>query len=495
MTLDGFLGITSMLVTIASVGIANNKKLWLYKFGKMQWTVVLIIFFAIHYCLFFHFFYHHGLYIQFLMIKGGPQPETWAYFLSFFLLVYVLYVLFRPGFPSCNNDKVISYYKGLIDSNLQFLIETISLNHETEIKEHLRKLNKDYEEDMKSPKEDIPIHIEKPEENIADTPEETIPIGNRVLEGILFDETFIQESIKRNPSFFLKMVCTSYNNSIIGLMEAVQQYFRILISQRNSVLVRELKNMINFDETHRHKYRKEDNSILLRLTFQDLRFAYNMNVLKAFGEEALKNAEQGSHFFNKKTNEWIDDEYHSTPAYQFLRFADIFVRELLYAKIDETYDRQQRPYWYYLKLICEQLIVNRGEDFENSYSYKYIQDAKDNIRFWFIAMAELEKDVCAYSLLVVLQEIINEFENNQMHEQAVMFFKNYIEIILSVEETGCRMKKESNSESLPKTCLDEFSKYANTQMTLLKEAWDESDFKIKNIEGSPIIETIKRMLQ
>jgi len=490
MTPANFLQVLSLFLAIISIGVANNKDLWLYKFGKVSKYLLVLVFSLIQYFLYYDWFRSHDIYIKLFEIEGWPMPSTWAYILSLCIIVYVLFVVIKSDFPSENNEKVIIYYKGLISSETPFLIRCIRANHFDKLHKHLKSLNKDHDNKNQS-QNDFPIFAEK---EIEQAKQEKVPLEKRLVSEIIFNKSFIVKSIDIERSFFLDIVHVCYNSNIIGIKESVYTYFATLISKREAVLVHELNEMSNFDEKKKPRYRMEDDAEILKLLFADIRFPYNMQVFRVFGEEALRNVELGDSIFKKQVNEWYNEEYESTPAHQFLRFADIFIRELLYYENKEKLDKDGFPYWYYFKLICEELVKNNKSEFKGSYAEKYVEEVVWNIKQWIIVHAELKKDDYVDSLANVLMGIFKIF-CEYMSDCSKIYLDKYLDVLFSVDKIEYKDNKDSVKGLVSSICLDVLKnavEYDSDCKLSLNSVWKDFD-KIK-YQNSSLIPEINNIM-
>lgn len=78
----------------------------------------------------FPWYEQRGIYIERLMIKGSPMAATWGYILSLvFIFLLIWKIAIYRHFPSSNKAKLISYYKSLINSNINVLTEYLQTYH------------------------------------------------------------------------------------------------------------------------------------------------------------------------------------------------------------------------------------------------------------------------------------------------------------------------------------------------------------------------------
>lgn len=166
MTSSDFLVLITILLAIVSTAIANNKMIWIYKFSRFSIITYILIMIAINYFIFFPWYEQRGIYIERLMIKGSPMAATWGYILSLvFIFLLIWKIAIYRHFPSSNKAKLISYYKSLINSNINVLTEYLQTYHLEEIEKLITKINKSYNEQNNALQEESPWNDEQPTKN------------------------------------------------------------------------------------------------------------------------------------------------------------------------------------------------------------------------------------------------------------------------------------------------------------------------------------------
>jgi len=479
MTTSDFLNLIAILLAIVSVAVANNKKVWLYKFGCCEKVIVVAAIVTIHYFIFFPWFESHGLNFDCLNIEGAPLPSTWGYIISLVFVIWMIWkIAYSKSFPKQNGEELLTYYLGLINSNMSLLIEYMQSYHFEKIQSHIQNLNDFYEEERQEKAEkEFPF-----EEDEGRETQGKYSLDVQVFSDVVLNRQFIIKSIDVAPDFFLNCVRSCIHPGVVGLKEAVATYFRRLIRERNAILVNELCETSNFRDTSSICYRKEDDSDIVSIIFDNLEFTYTQEVFMAFGEEALRNSELGDRIFSTESNEWKNAEYHSTPAYLFLRFADIFFREIVNDIKDSNIGQERFLYLYYFRMICQNLIKGHAHHFEASYARRYVADVVENISDWIDVLRKLGITCYLHNLLNIISFIAEDLEENGLHKDGINVLDRFIHCFFGVEEKErmIKMGETGSPKKQPVTDvywekINTFIDKNNTCRTLMKETWERFD--------------------
>lgn len=147
MSTSDFLLILSILVTLITVTIANNKKLWLYKFSN--WSIFIGILWGlfINYLVFYEKL-PSVLQHSFMEFDNGLRPDYWAYIIAVLgLLLLMFYIAKCKYFPRKNWDKIVNYYRDLITENPVLLIAAIEKYHLKNMEQSIKRINNDSKEE------------------------------------------------------------------------------------------------------------------------------------------------------------------------------------------------------------------------------------------------------------------------------------------------------------------------------------------------------------
>ena len=481
MTSSDFLVLITILLAIVSTAIANNKMIWIYKFSRFSIITYILIMIAINYFIFFPWYEQRGIYIERLMIKGSPMAATWGYILSLvFIFLLIWKIAIYRHFPSSNKAKLISYYKSLINSNINVLTEYLQTYHLEEIEKLITKINKSYNEQNNALQEESPWNDEQPTKNKLQ--KKNTPIETAIFNEVILNKTFVIKSVEHDSTFFLKCVHRCINANIVGFKNVVEVYFRTMIRQKNSHLLEGLKGPLNYKGNQDIEYRLDD-SPFLTLLFTKTEFVYNLEVFRAFGEEAFRESSLGNSIFSEQTNEWRDNKYQSTAVFQFLRFTDIFIRRLLLSIKKDN--KPQDPYLnlYYFKMICSNLIENHTIHYANSYAEKYVNDVVHNINTRIHVMEKLRINIFEVRLLKIYAQLAEELaETPRLENFGIEMASRFLTDFLSIEQREAihiqKLQKNEQTSLITNVYIDFIKKIAENKKDIYKKAWRKVD-KIK----------------
>lgn len=382
MTISDFIVVISILVVIITIGFSNNKQLWLYKFGIREAIFLLLCLLVINILIIRHseiikvptyetvrdrILGYKCMYFSYRTFR----TDGLAYLLTLIMLItFIYYMGWGKHFPAKNHDKIIRYYKSLIDNNLPMLIDDLYYYHGNDIKEQLEKINKVCEkEDW-----DFKLAMEEEEEikkaNRRAARQRNITL--KVMSKILMDKTFIQKSIDADPLFCLQfyscLTTTRYYD------DRIEFYFTKLIESKRSEFINELVD-IDFYDTATTFDEKLNDTQFLKLFFNKNCTATLFRTNYLFGEAALREIHSGCEIFGKEESEWLENDYEKTICYQFVRYYSI---SSLYIQQDYVKDKKVRPYkdiyGEYLDYLTEGMSKNYGSFGEKTFAQRFIKD-------------------------------------------------------------------------------------------------------------------------
>ena len=470
MTSSDFLVLITILLAIISTSVANNKMIWIYKFSKVSIISYIIMMIVINYFIFFSWYEQRGIYVKYFMIKGSPE--------SALILFSIWKIVICKHFPYSNKTQLVNYYKSLINSNINVLIEYLRIYHWEKIEKLVTKINKSYYCQENIPKKDFSLDVKRSMKGKYQ--KETIAIEAAIFSEVILNKTFVVKSIEVDCLFFLECVHRCVNTNITSFKEAIEVYFRTMIRQKQPCLLEGLKRTVNYKGNSNIEYRLDD-SPFLTLLFTKTEFVYNLNVFNAFGEEALRESSLGSPIFSEQTNEWKDDEYQSTAVFQFLCFTDIFIRKLLLYIKDN--DRVDSPYLYiyYFKLICSNLVQNHIIPYVGSYTQKYVEDFINNAENWIQVMIKLHIDTFEYNLLEIWTQLAEELNAIPgLQEQGIELASRFLNYGVEIERQGSQSLQEDAQNILIVSCYIDFvERVVGRNKNLYVLAWKKLD-KIKD---------------
>ena len=374
MSISDFIVVLSIIITLVTVVISNNKHLWLYKFDWKITIFLIAIVLFIHYLIFFDkCFYSWGLYFDFFMCKNGIDANIWAYIITVVsLLILILYVGRFPYFPKTNNNKIIRYYESLINTDIVRLMKDIDNYHKKDIDNYFKRINKLSEENSKK---DI-ITLALKEKKYANKKQKN-NLPRDIVSNIIFNRNFIKKSLEIEPIYFLARIKEMNLNNLIDSDRAVDFYFTLLINSKNEIFIQEIEDSLNdgkIDYTD-----KEFLSLILK---KEGKFIHSFSIDKIFGEAAYKEICVGNIVFTQRTNEWRDVDYKRTACFQFLEFFKIFHTFLIDNCISRD-DNAKNFYAEYIHFLTDRMITTyfNINSNEKTYAKRFIEDSISTIEF------------------------------------------------------------------------------------------------------------------
>lgn len=403
MTISDFLVLITIVLTLVTIAVSNNKKIWLYKFYKKDLYLLFLAVLCIHYLIAFSWFEQKGWFIsEFVMEKGIPA-NVLAYVIALLTLAYFIYIIgWRKNFPCSKHEDIIKYYRGLINGNISLLIDYLEDYHKDKIHKSIHNVNRIAKD------EDNEMSFES--ESTKSKKKRSQNLNGAVLQNIIFLPEFIEKSSSINPFFFLECVYQLKTDRLYGAEDSIHFYFRNLMRSKSMNFVREMTEPLNFKENSNIEYELRNTSFLSRI-FAYMDFIAELKVFRAFGEEAFLEANMGNRIFSLEAGEFHYHEYHQTSCYMCLHFYDILLRRLI-ALSDANSEKVPFIYPYYLKLICNSLVDKYHQYGEESYAMKYVDDVTNNIHQWLDCIAKKGIENYTYDLVSILAQIHKKRTNS-----------------------------------------------------------------------------------
>lgn len=435
MSISDFIVVLSIIITLVTVVISNNKHLWLYKFDWKITIFLIAIVLFIHYLIFFDkCFYSWGLYFDFFMCKNGIDANIWAYIITVVsLLILILYVGRFPYFPKTNNNKIIRYYESLINTDIVRLMKDIDNYHKKDIDNYFYTYEQNKSESIKK-------------DNL--TP--------MVIYKILFNENFIKKSFEIEPIYFLKSIKNLYSNNE-NFYPAIENYFTLFINSEYSNFVGRM--FIRYENKNAAEVIK--NRDFFSLIFKpDLLFILDFEVNGIFGEAAYEELKYGNPIFNEEQDEKSLIIYKKSTCYKFLKFTELFNRYLI--ENNNILDIK-KLHLYYINLISNKILEKYSINNTNNYANKLFNDCIITINL--LLRRSFTKDNHEYIHLYVTT-LINMYQNTIPFTNICIsnIFDQFINLSVEFSSTQCSLSYfnciENNKEKIndiAKEILDQMS--------------------------------------
>lgn len=205
MTPSDFLMLISIVLAIVAIAAANNKKIWLYKFATIEKYIAILVSLVVLCLIWYDGIITHLNFIKYewFYCERGLNSRTWAFIIAVLMLfVFIVRVSIQTCFPKSRREDLVQYYKRLIHSDINLLIEYLYQYH---------------------------FH-----EGSIDS----------YLLSIYTDKTFIRKSINIDQSLFLKLLISDngYEERRITY-GSVGFYTRLVVSDVSGLFLQELSEL------------------------------------------------------------------------------------------------------------------------------------------------------------------------------------------------------------------------------------------------------------
>jgi hypothetical protein len=298
-----FLVILSILVTLITVTVANNKKLWLYKFSYRELVIGIVIGLFIN---FFIFYYILRCSAGKSTCLYGLRADYWGYILSIVGLVsLILYVAKCTYFPKNNWGKIVRYYENLLETDPTTCIMYIKQYHQSNFNTIILQINKNGKWDLSNSLEE------------------------KILKEVVFSKRFIDSCVFEDPELFFNIVVNLKTSKIKMITTNIEYFLHLFFQSSNLHFGLNLRNTAN-------AFEMPVNGILKYIfPNKNLDFVLHYDVWDIFGEEAEKSAQIFTPEYKTKNAYKID--FQSSCCYYYLFF---FIAQIqytyLYQKVNPT---------------------------------------------------------------------------------------------------------------------------------------------------------------
>ena len=444
MSISDFIVVLSIIVTLITVSVSNNKYLWLYKFDCKISILLIIIVILIHYLIFFDsYFYYSGWYFKCFVCSNGLKANIWAYIITIITLIFLVYYIVKYHyFPKSNNHKIIRYYESLINTDIVRLMNNIDNYHKKDIDRYFELVNKLSKENSKK---DLTYYIlfeGQEQENRKAEPN----LARDIVHSVLFNKNFIKHSLEIEPVYFLDKVY----KLTVNIQEPINFYFTCLIESKNTEFISELEDILNHNNLDTQDVINNDKRFLPLIFKEKQNFVFTFTLDKVFGEVAYKEVCIGNYIFNQKTSEWLEEDYRKTSCYQFLQFFMCLHLFLIDADIPRK-KKYKTLYLEYIHLITNKIVELYPINADNTYVKKFIDDCITNLKYLLERCFQKERYDYLY---IYLQELLNVTKE---HTDYCKYNKDSLENVINT----CLSLGDKYNES---ECYKESINYIKSQI-------------------------------
>lgn len=214
MSIESIFTIIAILLSVYTLIPIEEKKLIGLKFTR---TEIAILILSTGYVLFLILLFKHFVEWfdswKIFTCKEGLSSNEYAFLFSLTILIYLGYKVLKSNFPKRNRAKLLDYYKYLARKEKYNLLYDLIIKYEFDslIKVHFKKgSNLSYEE-----------------------------IQNYEVLLTIFDDLVVENFTKSDPYFYSKFLDNLQGEH--RFIESMQHYYRVLISNQSSPLIREIR--------------------------------------------------------------------------------------------------------------------------------------------------------------------------------------------------------------------------------------------------------------
>lgn len=347
MELSDLFTTVTILIAIFAIIPGKNRRLVFLKFSVLEKLFLAFIFIFINYLFAFDWFVEKIPFLSHFICEESIYPNIWAYLISLFTLIWIIWKMLWAYFPKRNRPKVITYYEYLLIKNIDFLAELIEQYHKNDIIQYLKATrNIEYPNILI---EEIAMQVYNKRYNKA-TKSKHIKYGSSVWGRIVLNDVFIDSIVNKNPYFFSDII-QELNTTEAKNPDFVNHFLKILTRDKNSLFFREIRNNANEDELGGYRIEKE--RPILYALFHDAVIASLNEAWRGIGEQALLEMEKETTKtyspLRSKENEQDEDTIWGYRITNAISYFDIMVR---CAIIQHIKDHMWMFYYaYFLKCI------------------------------------------------------------------------------------------------------------------------------------------------
>ncbi len=456
MTISDIITIISLVIAIVAIISEKNRKHLLLKFSYFDFGLYIVAFILINYFVFYKQFYSKGIYLDFLYFKnfGLNNPKNYSYIISIFVLGTILFKVIFSFYPSRKINRVIKYYKSLIENNeIPLLLDLIEKYHIKDICRYIESSD-DYNpdpDDFWAKRFHTPTFKEKTINRIKNiwrhlnkySKLNKNSYASYVLFNIINDPAFIVLASNLRPYLFARIFQEfkkekrdSFPNDLIN------QFLTEILKSKNFWLIKELKQSDDFD-IGQPEWFFEKNKIIASL-IQDLSVADVNEIWRPFGEEAIKEIEnekyigKESKLYQQYRNDDLLWEYR---VFISIKFFNVLIIESIVRKYSGTH------FWlYYYNHITKKILDNFSsvppenfEIIESNYHYLIVK-MNENLLHWLTLSNEHEIDRF-YDVIKCLGSQIDYITKNPYFGE-----KRKLDFLESILRTYCGLDNKAKTD-------------------------------------------------
>jgi hypothetical protein len=352
MTISDLLTLIGILLAIIAFISERNREYVILKLSNIEITVFVILFFHIHFLLSYQWWTDKLEFLKGTQIKGFPTPDAWAYIISIGILSYSIWKVFFGHFPISRKKQLLSYYKKLLLRNdIPFLAQLIEKYHLDQVIKFLRKKKTiKIEEEIGLWQLDYQKYLKAYDKAIK---VRELVYGNVIYYNIILNDAFLENVANLNPYLFSQII-QELNEQDLKDDDFVNRYLKILMTNKNGNLFREIRKNQNLGQFDAYSI-KEERPILYAL-FKDIKVCSINQAWRGIGEPAILEicgeAKKEYSVLRESDREQESDTTWSFRITIAISYFDIMVREAIRQNIND------HMWMFYYRHFVSVLISN-----------------------------------------------------------------------------------------------------------------------------------------
>ena len=490
MTISDLLTLIGILLAIIAFISEKSREYILLKLSKCNLWMIAVAFLYIHFLLSYQWWREKFEFLKVFEFNGFPTNEAWAYILSIVILLYFAWKIFRGKFPLSSKDKLLVYYKKiLLKNDIPFLAELVERYHLKEVVEFLNK------------KKAIKINEETDLWQIRQQEKEYTKIikgrkliyGEIIYHNIIINNTFLDNVANINPYLFAEVI---QQLTTMRLRDNifVNRYLKILMTNKNGVFFREIRNNQNLGSFDAYRIEKE--RPILYALFNDIEVCSVNQAWRGVGEPAIiEMQEEAKKEYSVLREPNIEQENDTVWSFRIkiaIWYFDIMVRQAIVQNIDKH--MWQFYYYHFVKVIISNMPNLPFVDSElnkNSRNFDLIEEIFMNMTCWKNVIVKSKNDKLIKSVYDCIGQCIYELSiTDKLRDDDKNYLINWVweDLIetFSEDERGAEIVEKiiNIGFEMFKKLSNLFSPDNEKYLLVLKTLWNKRDIsKLDGIDG------------
>lgn len=456
------LTILSLIVAVYAIIPPERKLDFRLRLNWLDWTIILIAVFLIHYISFFPVFKSLDIAPELGYWRWGFDPSNTSYLIILFTTIIVFLRSRRAPFRRTKIDLFRRLSERLLQeakySDLLFLLQhhhkgLFRIYSGNLFLPHLRKklttppkinINKFLQKvEMLESEPRLPSKIKEQLlsfrtrlASIVPSGEKDAKIAHDIVRRVFLAEEFVAYLSKTRPYFALELL--SYD--CYEREDFLELYIRYLLTYKSSVLYYEIRNNQNCSSLHRYDIDEQNRFIAFFL--KDVRTANRLTIYKPFGDFGIYYLDSlvkdpSNDTYNDPLENYHEEDRWRCPLHATLRFFDIMIPEALFQRIEWHMNL------YYFSHFADRIVrnlapkskVDLNRECPTPYHY-LLYDIVSTLTHWVTAVKGVPPD----QPNVVLDNDRVDYENGNIPKSAILALGQVLHSVMESNSLDTRFK-------------------------------------------------------